>query len=223
MTEMSRMPVPHEPGPTLTCDELTAQLSRYVDGTLPEAAARALEWHAAHCGVCEPVLNHVQPAPHRITATFTGAEAFTLSDVEAGALRHSILAQVERTRATSRQRRQWPLTVGALLAASLLLLVGRSPSNRRPATGPATTAEKRSTGGDSAWTAISGSTSASMQSALELARAQAAPEFAALDTAYREIERALAIAPSDAVLFEFRSAIEARRRELESRVARVTE
>lgn len=235
MTNTARPSESHgEPAP-LTCADVASQLSDYAAGSLSDGDARAIEWHAAHCATCESLLLDGERSSRTVRdAATTLAQQVLLEEHEADQLRRDTLQRVQRAprlpgvphapsargdRATTPQLRRWFVPVGSLLAASLLVLLARrNAGNRTP-----DTAYTNGTGSDSAWMAFPGATSAPMRSALQLAREEAAPEFEALDTARKEIDLAIAAAPNDDALREFRDAIESRRRELETRVARVTE
>lgn len=219
MTDTPHMRGPIGNTPALTCGELAAQLPSYVTATLPDRAARAVEWHAAHCPTCEAMLERALGVTLHTHDVSVLAEQVPFSDAQREHLRDVIVGRIRHTRTARRWSRAWPLAVGTLLAASLVLVVTRTPGGQRDQP----IADRTARGADSAWTTFTGVTSAPMRAALQLARAEAAPEFAALDTAARELDRALATTPDDQALREFREALDARRRELELRVARVTE
>lgn len=238
MTNTARPSDSHGDSAPRSCVDVSSQLRDYVAGSLSDGDARAIEWHAAHCTTCESLLlggDHELLAI-RDAATVLG-QHIPLDGREADQLRRATLERVHGVpraprvqdvpftrgargeRAAAPRLPQWFVPAGTLLAASLLLLLARrSTGDRTP-----TAANINGAGSDSAWMAFPGATSAPMRSALQLAREQAAPEFEALDTARKEIDLALAAAPNDNALREFRDAIDARRRELETRVARVTE
>ncbi|WP_373057735.1 hypothetical protein, partial [Gemmatimonas sp.] len=109
-----------------------------------------------------------------------------------------------------------PLAGGALLAAAAaLLLIARSARTSEPQ-GDSTRASL------DRLPALSYDGNAAMQRAARLASDRAHAEFESLDAATREIEGALHVAPSDAELRAYLSAVRARRVELRQRVKEAT-
>lgn len=217
MTDRPAKPDPSN-GSALSCSESASMLPSYSAGTLSERAARALEWHAAHCSTCEPLLERALGDEARVRSAADIAAHVTWTDLEAATLRRRTLAQIRPIRAVHSIQREWPVGIGVLLAASLIFWTrDAGPTRAQP------TSADDVANADAEWRSVPGATTEPMRSAVRLARLEAAPEFAALDTAAREIDRALAASPGDESLREFRVALDTRRRELEARVVRVTE
>lgn len=222
---MTDRPQVHESSndtPSLSCSDVTSLLASYAAGTVDDAVAHAVEWHGAHCRRCEPLIeNALATAPH-VRGTSDAMLDITpyvpFGGPDAEALRRRTLAQLKPLRPRRQHAPAWTVGVGVLLAASLILLT-RGPEGERATSDDG--GEKASA--DSMWSQFPGATSAPMRTAVRLAQRHSAAEFAALDTAIREVDRAIAAAPAAEELREFRVALDARRRELETRVARVTE
>ncbi|MCU0634574.1 MAG: zf-HC2 domain-containing protein [Gemmatimonadaceae bacterium] len=208
---------PPEAPVAMDCAQVTAMLPAYARGTLPDAASRALERHAADCAACGVVLDgQGADAPPSVTLDALVA-AHPLSMVERAALRRDILGRVAPRRWSRRARTV--AVLGAMAAALAVIVVRFSGAPDRDAEPGLRVIDGHATSGSGA-TVV---TSAPMAAAERLARAYAAPAFAELDTAAREVEQAMRAAPDDGALRAFRVALDDRRRELESRVARVSE
>ncbi|MBL0937787.1 MAG: zf-HC2 domain-containing protein [Gemmatimonadaceae bacterium] len=202
--------------PSLTCDEFAALLPAYLAGVTADADAWRLEWHAAHCVECETRLAQSVPvvaSPDALLAALKPTAA------EHAAMRATVLnavaaANKQTTRSERRGALRWLAPVGLAAAAALtFMLVNRDPSSTEPTTPPDIASRPE----------FADDRPAPIVTAMQLANAQAAPEFAALDAAADELDAAIASAPNDRELRAFRSSLDARREELAQRIKSVSE
>jgi hypothetical protein len=201
-----------------TCATGARTFDAYRRGTLGEAESWAYEVHAAECAECSGRVGGLGAVVAPIARPNAAVRASTLARV-AGAARNGT---------TGRRRAGVLGTVVALaLAASLAVILARpfasheswnSRVERAIATRDSLDASRL------VYTALSPEESAAVArngllfASASIAARQAAPEFAALDSAAVELDAALRISPDDAELRRFRAAIRARQEELRLRV-----
>jgi predicted anti-sigma-YlaC factor YlaD len=176
----------------MTCSECEASLGAYADGTMTEAAARALEAHAATCASCGAMLDAL---PRPALATFSPALP--------PALRDATLRAVASAPQPHIARRRWFVAAAGMAAAALFAIWSGA---LRPRT-------------DGRPVVIAANDSAALTvDAATLAAARATTEFDAIDAAERELRDALAAAPTDRELQAFLEAVAAQRAALLQRV-----
>lgn len=211
------------PVPPTPCADFERQLPDYLAGRLSDADARHVEAHAASCATCEPRLDALTQRQFVYAPTLPP----TLRDqtLQAVHARRSFTVQ-PGAGAPSHQPRRWGAIGGlAGLAAAAVLAVFVI---NRGTDLPGTTRLADSGLADSPIVDTPATTPARiedvgmMQSAARFAESQARSEFVELDAAAREIEAALAAAPTDRELRTFLSTVRARRDELSRRVKEAT-
>lgn len=192
-------------GTPITCAVVQEQMGAYLANQLDETLALALEAHAATCADCEHRLDQATRLP-----------ALAFAPEPPVALREATRAAVQAARDTRDSAvsgpyvgtsQRWSLLVGAAALASaavLVVQVSRAPSDTEASVAEAVAV-------------------ALVPTAQRLADGPAAAEFAAIDAAARELDVALASAPDDAELRQYRASVRARRDELARRVQEATE
>lgn len=102
----------------MTCTEFDQRFTAYLAGALPDADARDVEWHAAHCTACEATLDAITRPP--IAARRIDPP---------GELRSITLRAVAARRAKSR-RWHWIMT-GAAAASAAIVMLAIQPARKR--------------------------------------------------------------------------------------------
>lgn len=217
--------VPSPPGDDAgagTCQDVRPLLPEYVRGVLDTATAWRVEWHVAHCSDCEVSLPSVAALPEVLLFDPQLVASIPLADTERHAMRGAVRRAISVTVSSRSRRRGLLVAAAALLAVAVWRGGGRwvwSGSGQPVAPMP----DSRSEPSPTEALMRTDPTSAPMLTAVQLATADASAEFRALRDAARELEEALGTARDKTSLYVFRDALEDRRRELESRVVRVTE
>ena len=196
---------------TIRCEDLDRSLDDYLAGTLPEREAMALEAHAASCARCEPRLEAATRRPVHLSAALPAS-------LREDTLRAVASARAGSTRRVARSvRAPWAWTGGitAIAAAVLVYVVTQRQDPAQPLVSDSTPSAVVAT------TPLDEVPSRE-RAAARLADQEAQSEFAALDAAGKELEEALAAAPTDRELRAYLSAVRARRDELARRVKAAT-
>jgi anti-sigma factor RsiW len=208
--------------PATPCELFERQLPDYLAGGLSDAEARLVEAHAASCDGCERRLDAATRREFSYAPPLPAAvRDQTLQAVEARRTRTAL----DNRHPTVARPRRWVaaggFTVLAAAAVLAVVVISRGADYMPGAAG------SRDSGvvavADAPTSTIAGIDDVGMmQSASQMAESQARSEFVALDEAAREIEAALAAAPTDRELRTFLSTVRARRDELSRRVKEAT-
>ena len=196
---------------TIRCDDLDRSLDDYLAGSLSESEAVALETHAASCARCEARLE----AATRKPVEFSAALPATLRE---DTLRAVAAARGGSSRQAVRPLRvpwKWAGGITAIAAAALVYVVTQRADPTQPSLIDSTRNPAVATAPDT-------EVSSRERAVARLADQEAQSEFAALDAAGKELEEALAAAPTDRELRAYLSSVRARRDELARRVKAAT-